>query len=427
MCTVSLLGQARLGNWNNSRWEWSGVSGGVPPVLAQQLLLLLNLLLTKVSSLSRVILLRAIFFSTSSHMDQSNKNSSSRLNETEKSNVKSKSTNHIPEETLNLENQKMNLRLSQELPFIDNLEDIINKTSVQSQKVQIWTGGQWRLFEGYDKAEVITEIPWHYVHSAYAWWGEKVKTITLLLLFYYLYYSDSDSCPPPPPPPPPPLPPKNNLWPSELKVNGGKCTDLHQGGLHTQYCCPVRNFFYSHYHSCHLPETSRWSDLSLSVELILELFFLYTLAGHRKKEQGFGERGGSCFSHHIFLGSLSLLNWRLEYCNFVHTKKSSVKKSTVLEKLNDFDLDAILRRIEENPGSLHSISIFTQRNIQLVFQAFLKLNTKFNGTLTETSLLLSTQITPPLPPSLPFPHLSQQAGGDYSPQGPAQSKVTLLF
>ena len=70
-------------------------------------------------------------------MDQSNKNSSSRLNETEKSNVKSKSTNHIPEETLNLENQKMNLRLSQELPFIDNLEDIINKTSVQSQKVQI--------------------------------------------------------------------------------------------------------------------------------------------------------------------------------------------------------------------------------------------------------------------------------------------------
>ena len=69
-----------------------------------------------------------------SQMDESNRNSSSRLDDTEKSNVKSKSTNHIPEERSNLENQEMDLRLSQELPLIDSLEDIINKTSVQSQK-----------------------------------------------------------------------------------------------------------------------------------------------------------------------------------------------------------------------------------------------------------------------------------------------------
>ena len=46
---------------------------------------------------------------------------------------------------------------------------------------------------------------------------------------------------------------------------------------------PSENFFYSHYHSCHLPETSRWSDLS--VELILELFFLYTLVGHKIEKE----------------------------------------------------------------------------------------------------------------------------------------------
>ena len=34
---------------------------------------------------------------------------------------------------------------------------------------------------------------------------------------------------------------------------------------------------------------------------------------------------------------------------------------------------------------LTDTSIRSQRNIQLVFQAFLKLNSKFNGTLTETS------------------------------------------
>ena len=67
-----------------------------------------------------------------SHMDESNENSSSRLDDTVKNYVKSKSSDHLPAESAKLENQEMDL--SQDLPLISNLDDIINKTSVQSQK-----------------------------------------------------------------------------------------------------------------------------------------------------------------------------------------------------------------------------------------------------------------------------------------------------
>lgn len=73
-----------------------------------------------------------------SHSDESNENSSSRLDDAEKNNLKSKSSDHLPEESATLENQEMDLsqelRLSQDLPFITNLDDIINKSSVQSPK-----------------------------------------------------------------------------------------------------------------------------------------------------------------------------------------------------------------------------------------------------------------------------------------------------
>ena len=67
-----------------------------------------------------------------SQLDQSNKNSSSRLDVTEKNNVKPKSTNHSLEESANIEKREMDL--SQDLPSISNLDDIINNPSVQSQK-----------------------------------------------------------------------------------------------------------------------------------------------------------------------------------------------------------------------------------------------------------------------------------------------------
>ena len=40
-----------------------------------------------------------------------------------------------------------------------------------------------------------------------------------------------------------------------------------------------------------------------------------------------------------------------------HFTESSVKKSTVLEKLHDFDLDEILRKIEENPRSVSACDL----------------------------------------------------------------------
>merc|ERR1712150_383257 len=43
--------------------------------------------------------------------------------------------------------------------------------------------------------------------------------------------------------------------------------------------------------------------------------------------------------------------------SLTHFTESSVKKSTVLEKLHDFDLDEILRKIEENPRSVSACDL----------------------------------------------------------------------